>query len=412
MKAALAWGAVIIPAWVMLAYGASWDFVMNDGWTHVYWYRDHSLSLGSAWTFMHDAWLNENPRLGQFVTLALYSSTAVHAIVTPLVELASFAMATALALGRWPSPRRAGDALAFATVTALVALCTPQLGSLLFYRPFVGNYTFGLALDLAWILPFAIAPDLRTRYAPLMFVLGFAAGMCNEHTGAALLALGALLAWRRGVRAWMIAALVGLAAGYAMLLLAPGQDVRYDALATKAGLVERIADRGAAGNAHAIGFLFSNLLRAVPWIALGALKWRDAIPKRIWLAAAVSLAITFTLLASPVIGPRLYFASVVAASIAIAAWCVPRAPWQLLAPLAALALGYTGWQLASHIRAFGPPGDERYARISHANGWITVDVPDLPATPSRYFIGDDFAKRREALTVDYHVAAIRVSAKP
>src|SRR5207247_1852231 len=108
-----------------------------------------------------------------------------------------------------PNLGRTDDALVAALVTAVVLACVPEIGAMLFYRPFTGNYTFGLVVNLLWLLPYRLevaAPrPQRIWLAPLAFVLGGAAGLCNEHTGIAFLAMGALASlvvvrrdgWRR-----------------------------------------------------------------------------------------------------------------------------------------------------------------------------------------------------------------------
>jgi hypothetical protein len=425
-RALLAWGSVVLPLWAVFIYCAYWEPVQNDGWTHIYWYKWHTLSLGSAWEFVRHSYLTENPRIGQLFTLLLHSRAPVQVIVTPILDLVVFALATALALGRLPSLRRADDALAFATLTAIVATITAQFGSLMFYRPFVGNYTVGLALDLAWLLPFRLLPRPRLWLAPVMLAIGFIAGMCNEHTGLALLAiaLGVIVVrWRRGERpaAWMIAAIVGLAAGYILLLVAPGQNLRYSALATKAGVLERIIDRGAWENAHVVLYLLLNVARALPWLALGAIAHVRLQPPAlapaqrasIVVAALAALAITLTLLASPLIGPRLYFASCVAAAIAITGWLVT----QLVATrarvacavLAIAALAYTSWAFIAWYRVYGPIGAERYDKIWTSTPGTIVEVPRNPLHSNRLFAGDDFEKERvEATRGDYQLQQLIV----
>src|SRR5262249_34123599 len=152
-------------------------------------------------------------------------------------------------LGRWPSVRRADDALAFATVTALFAICTPQFGPMLFYRPFFGNYTFGLLLNLAWLVPYRFGSKGHWWWGLPVALLGVAAGMCNEHTGPAFLGLAVAAMWQqRAARTWMFAGLLGLAAGYVLLMVAPGHDARYNGLAKEAGILGRIAELGALEN--------------------------------------------------------------------------------------------------------------------------------------------------------------------
>jgi hypothetical protein len=274
------WALLVIPLWLALILCTSWEPVMRDGWGHIGWYRDHPVvGLRTLYEFCEEIYLHENPRLGQFLTLLVYARGPYHAIVTPLVELGVFAMITVLALGRWPSVRRADDARAALIATALIAACVPQIGAMLFYRPFTGNYTFGLALNLAWLVPYrlevAAARPRRLWLAPAMLVLGGLAGLCNEHTGLAFLAMGlvatAVAARRGGLRVWMIAGLVGLAVGYALLLTAPGQHVRYGGLALQAGIVDRIVDRGVLGNLGVLGLLALALLPMLP--LAGLLEW-------------------------------------------------------------------------------------------------------------------------------------------
>jgi len=107
------------------------------------------LSLGVLAFFKYAGFFVESA--SQLLTMLVYTRGPYHVIATPVVELGVFAMLTALALGRWPSVRRTDDALVATIVAALVASCAPQIGPMLFYRPYTGNYTFGLALNLLWL---------------------------------------------------------------------------------------------------------------------------------------------------------------------------------------------------------------------------------------------------------------------
>ncbi|MEO8705611.1 MAG: DUF6056 family protein [Kofleriaceae bacterium] len=422
-RAWLWWAAIVVPLWALLVYGTYWEPVQGDGWGHILWLREHDVSLASVWQLVRDAWLYENPRIGQTFTMLMYVSPTAHVIVTPVIELVLFALATTFVLGRLPSLRRAGDALAFATVTAIVVACTPQLGSLLFYRPFVGNYTCGHALALAWLLPFRLSsPAARLWLAPVELVLGFVAGMCNEHTGLAVIGVAVVVIgvrWRRGEqpRVWMLAALAGFITGYAMLMGAPGQALRYDELATKAGLVERIVERGVVENFEIVGYLVVNVALAIPWLVLGFVARRSA-PRplsqeqraSLILAALAGLVATLALLGSPRIGPRLYFASTIAVAIAISGWVIPQltTAWsrRTCAGLAAIALAVFVSRCLTTYGVAGPIAAERLARIEAASPGSTVIVPRMTVGPTRWFIGDDFAKRRETVALIYSLAAI------
>jgi hypothetical protein len=429
ISGALWWALLVLPLWVVLVLCTHWEPVMGDGWGHVGWHRDNSVGLYAIYDFAREIYLNENPRLGQLLTMLVYTRGPYHVIATPLVELGVFALLTALALGRWPSMRRSDDALVAAIIAALVASCTPQIGPMLFYRPFTGNYTFGLALNLLWLVSYRLELTepraQRVWLAPLMLVLGLAAGFSNEHTGFAFIAMGALaavVAQRRGVvRVWMIAGLVGLIAGYWLLLSAPGQHVRYSGLADQATILERITERGVAGNLRVFGLLALAMVWALPLVAIGLFdRWRTgpsalSVTAR-WACIAFALAglvCTLTLLGSPKIGPRLYFASVVLIATGLAGWLAAqlRSRWarRAAAVVAAAALIFVAARLVVVHRVIGPLGELRRERIEHGPPGSVVTVPPFPVAPSRYFLGDDFAApRREAIAAEYKLKAIEL----
>jgi hypothetical protein len=426
------WALLVLPLWVVLSLCTHWEPVMGDGWGHIEWHRHHTVGLYELYDFCKEIYLNENPRLGQLLTLLVYTRGPYHTIVTPLVELGVFTTLTVLALGRWPSFRRSEDALVAAIITATIASCSPQIGPLLFYRPFTGNYMFGLALNLWWLVPYRLelaAPrPARTWLAPVMFVLGLAAGLSNEHTGLAFLAMGLLgsfVALRRGgLRIWMIAGLVGLAAGYWLLLTAPGQHVRYESLAEKAGIFARITSRGVAGNLRVVGVLALAILPMLPLAGLAVVERRTTGPATWsatarWTAVVLALgglACTVTLLASPKIGPRLYLASIALIAAALAGWLAAqlRSTWarRSCAVLAAGALGFVGVRVIEIHAVVGPLGAIRRDRIEHGTPGSVVTVPPFPCDGSRYFLGDDFLflTRRESLASGYGLKAVELEA--
>lgn len=450
--AAAAWLAVIAPLWLAMVACTRWEPIAYDGWNNVVWHRWNRLAWSSVWDLLEYGWRYSNPRLGQTVTTLLYAPGPYHQIVTPLLELALFWLSTAIALGRWPSPRRAGDALAFAVVFAIVAACTPQFGPMLFYRPYTGNYLFGLAVNLGWLVPyrFHLTGGARARWwwSPALLVLGVVAGTCNEHTGIAFAALGALAivaSVRRGdgVRPWMIAGLVGLIAGFVFLLIAPGNDARYDGLAQQAGILERIRDRGALQDLVVAGRLWVYMAWALPWLVLGVIARRGpqaeapraaaealaavaeapaAAPagreqRLAWIALAIAGQVSaLTLLASPKLGPRLYFAPVALVAIALAGWLLARLSSARLklacAVLSGAVLAYVEVVCVVTYARVGPAAAERAARILGSPPDTEVAVPPLPASRGKWFIGDDLLEEsaRRAVAVRCGLARIEVDA--
>lgn len=444
--AAWAYLAVLAPLGVVMAACARWEPIAYDGWNNAAWHRWNRVGWGTLWELFVYGWRYSNPRLGQIVTTLLYAPGPYHAIATPLCELALLWLMTAVALGRWPSVRRAGDALALATVTAITAACTPLFGPMLFYRPYTGNYLFGLAVNLLWLLPYrrhlaAGGPPGRAWWAPALFALGLVAGLCNEHTGPAFAALGLLAIARAargggGVRPWMLAGLAGLAAGFALLLAAPGNDLRYDGLARQAGMLERIRDRGALEDALILARLAGYMAWALPWLALGLIARRGtaraaAAPpaaepdgsspapdqRLAWLALAGAGALAAAaLLASPKLGPRLYFASVALIAIAITGWLVARLSSARLrlacAILSGATLAYTEIVCAVTYARVAPAAAARAARILGAPPDAQVTVPRLPAARGKWFIGDDLLEESARRAVAARCGLGRIDLEP
>ncbi len=420
------WLAILVPLWVTLVLCTHWEPVQRDGWANSYWHHTTDLSPATIWHFIYDeSWLISNPRIGRLFTLLLYTPGPWSSIFSPLVELAMFGLLTALALGRWPS-RKPDDALVFVTIVAMACACIPELGPMLFYRAFTGNYLYGLVLELLWIVPYRFHVDAprepRLWWAPVMFVLGVLAGLSNEHTVPAFAVaagLGCILFVRRGERLapWMIAGLVGLVAGYLLLMFAPGQQLRYDGLATQQTIIQRIVERGLAADLKILWRPAYLMLLCAPWLALGALG-RGTFTRNqklsLFAIAGAAVVILLMLLGSPKQGARLDFAAMVLAIAAIAGWVVARlsARWMRIA---CAALGGAVAALACVVavviyHAIGDPGVRRAELMLAAKPGDTVVIPALPAGRSRWFLGDEFAEAftRKDIAGNYHLAAIEL----
>ncbi|MDX2086584.1 MAG: DUF6056 family protein [Kofleriaceae bacterium] len=432
-KATWLWLAILIPLGIVIALCSYWEPVMRDGWGHLHFYREgRTLDVATLWELAAGAWRYENPRLGQTVTTILHHDGPLHVIVTTTVALGVFTLLTTMALGRWLSLRRGEDALAFVTVTAIVAWCVPQFGPMLFYRPFFANYVVGLFLQLLWLVPFRlqlVEPRAwRVWWSPLLFALGLAAGMCNEHVGPAFIGAGALVTGycvKRGdgVKPWMLLGLVGLIVGYALLMLAPGQTARYGGLAQQAGALERILDRGIAANVRVLGALGLHLMWALPWLVLGVVGRRVTSPAPLSATtrlaffglAAMGLLTTLVLLGSPKIGPRLYLHSVSLLACALAAGVLAQLATARLrlacAVLSSAMLAYIAIRCVAIYSAVGPVGQARIAAIRGAAPGATLVVPRYPAPKSHYFLGEDFEapNLRAAIAGDYGLTAIELA---
>jgi hypothetical protein len=416
-----------VPLWLVLVLCTSWEPVIRDGWGHYFWHRDRDLSLGELWRSGVYAYEFGNPRLGQTYTLLLHTPGPWHSIVTPLVELAVFALAAMLALGRRLQLSRTDDALVFATTVAIVFACAPALGPMLLYRPYTGNYVYSLLPCLAWLLPYrchAAAP-LRARrwWAPALFALGVIAGFSNELFGPGLALAGVVaiaLYWRRGERfvPWAYAGLLGMLAGCILLLVAPGQDVRYAGLATEDTMLGRIVERGVVENAKLFFALFGFLAPALVWLALGVIarlrnrtpaSRADTLSRLAVVAFACVLALTMLL--APKQGYRMYFAPIVVVSAALASWLVAhvgRIERWIAGALAVAVIIPISIKLAVTYRRAGLEFDERLAVIMKAAPNSKVVVPLYSQPASRYIVGDDLLdpRIRESLALQFHLASI------
>ncbi len=440
----LAWAVTLVPVWIVLMLGTYWEPIVRDSWGHIWWHHATDVSL---YEFAQDTYRHNNPRIGQVITWLLCSPGPWHVIVTPIVELAMIYLLATLALGRWPSLKRTDDALGVATILAMVLWTCPLVGPMLFYRPFTGNYLYGLLLSLAFLVPYRLHVEAvltpRRWLAPLIAIIGLAAGLANEHTGPTVgaLALLAVIVRRRDLQLWMVVGLVAFIAGSAALFFAPGQDLRYEGLATQQSVVERIVARG-FGNLDIVTLLLRYVRALGLWLVLGAVAYWSARGARssrssrssrstrstpaspaepavsprtsrtAWILVGASLAITLTLLASPKQGGRLYLASVAFASAGVAAIVLPQlTTWWSRAiawTLAALLAGRVGYKLVTVYAAVGPQAHDRLAKIMSAPKGSTLTLPAYTQPRSRWFMGDDFVhiKWRRHVAEGWGLAAI------
>ncbi|HEY1546993.1 MAG TPA: DUF6056 family protein [Kofleriaceae bacterium] len=422
------WCALIAPIWLALMLCAHWEPIVRDTWGHFLWHVHIPFTPSAVWQFAYDSYMHNNPRIGQTLTWLIATPGPWHAIVTPIVELALFAQLSALALGRWPSVRSTTDALLFAMVVALVFATARQLGPMLFYQPFTGNYLFGHVISLALVLPYRFHfAEPRPRgwsWIAIALITGVFAGLSNEHTAptcAAACVLIALWCWHRDRRvpAWMIAGIVGVIAGGILLYIAPGQSIRYNGIATQQGVLGRIVGRGLVGD---LGVAFTVV--GYTWmmsfaLALGLVAWllagKPPIGSAVRCAAAIAaagVAISVTLIASPKIGQRLYFASSCLVAAAVAGLIMPMLADRRARLVAWLVAGVTiAVILVQCVRVYavvGPEGADRVDAITHAAEHSVVTVAPYTKPRSRWFLGEDFGvdSERFNIAIAFHLQGI------
>ncbi len=345
--------------------------IAGDCWTGVDWLPILT-SVKAVWGLIKWNYTTCNPRFGETFLYLTGGHPLLHTVLTPSMIVLTVVAVMALATGRLPRPRQLRDSGILLVTVALVCVGLHSIGENFFYRPQATNYLYGFCIQ-AWLLvPVRVrlasvagagagadvAPGAaRWWQVPGMLLLGFVAGMCNEHTGPALLVVYAvagvaLVRRQRGAWPWVLAGLVGFLGGYLTLFFAPGQMVRYAGMG-KQSIVARIVKQGVRGLRRPfVGIIVE------AWPALLVLAsaltygwWRRRQGRALampWMAVAAlvgaALLVGATLWASPILGPRLFLAPallLVTAAIAalLPAFASPRA-FAALVGVAALIVGF------------------------------------------------------------------------
>ena len=389
LRAVATWAAIVVPIWIVMILCTHWEPVQRDGWGHYLWHEHTGLSWHDLIGFARGTYTHNNPRLGQVVTLLMFTPGPWHVMFTPLLELGTFYLLVALVLGRWP--HTVDDAQVFLVAIAIIAVTAPQFGVMLFYRPYTGNYVFGLFVNLLFLIPYRY----KRGFWPVMLVIGFASGLCNEHTGPAVLGLAAVATfatWKREHRVyvWQLAGLVAMAAGGLALYLAPGQNIRYNGIAQQS-LSEMLGERGIGGNLEVIGSLFMYMAPALAWIAVAQIR-RSRTPvekEQRWTEVALvaaALAIAFTLLVSPKTGPRLYFGSCALAAVVIANIAMRQRMRMVLVAGSALVMAFVAWKCVTGYRVIGQTWAKRVAEGKRDQ---PIDYTPYPLPKTRWYLDDD-----------------------
>jgi len=400
--------------WLVFFVQAVHTPVLLDDWFQLRYWRDHAYTPGELWAYGRHNYFHYNPRIGEVFLAIVDGSRAVHLVVTPLVQLAVLPVVFAIAHGRWPRPtRRDLEVLLF--IQIMIWLVIPIPGILYFYRPIATNYLWAFTITLALFVPYRLALDPRPRLwlVPVMLVLGWVAGMCNEHTGpTAMVAMAAFLytAWRaRRLRAWMVAGAVGLYIGYPMLFFAPGQTLRYMGLATRETPVKLLADRGITGCIDIfVDFVHECRLGILMFVAalLGYLIAHvrrgdrvPALPRRaaldVALLAAASIAIVMTLFVSPTTTDRVFYAP----GVLLAAACArcaehlfaERSVRRVVVGACLVLFAYHVVRFIETYVAVKAENDDRIAALHAARPGTIAVVPSYDrARRTRWHLGDDF----------------------
>ena len=406
-----------------------------DAWNLALDTRAEPFTLGRFLDYGIFEYTHSNPRIGQWLTYLAYKLVYFAPIATPIAYLGLAAAVAILGLGRWPGGRRAGGRtvtrdLALAAIAIGAAwFALPRIGMIMFCRAYGANYLYGAAIQLWFLVPLRLRPggEATPRAAAAYAALGVIAGMCNEHTGPTLVVfLIGYAVWQRRrtgrIPRLVWAGALGAIAGFAAIFFAPGQDSRYEGLATRVSLTGRLVQRGVTGN---LDILRDWVFGCAPVLGLTVialvLARRDAAgepgdtaDRRGWsvapalgglgVALAAGTLITATVFVSPKLGPRFYLhgcALVLAGFLAIADRALITR--RRLAPFVALAVAasvYAGVRSLPLYLRLDEQSAARLAALAAAPRGSVFTAESFEQTEdSWWFLGDDFrdVKKRELI---------------
>ncbi|HEY1549433.1 MAG TPA: DUF6056 family protein [Kofleriaceae bacterium] len=412
--------AYVAITFVHIAYVVNHEPYSFDAWNFSHDTNARPFSIVRFFEYWHQQYTTSNPRFGQPLAYLAYKVVGVAEIGTPVAFFGIVVAGFVLGTRRWPSLRSGRDLATLAIAIGFMWFAAPELPAYMFCRAYATNYVWAIAIQLWFVVPMRLHGGNEQPPSPAKlaayFVLGVAAGMCNEHTGPTLIVftLGYALWQRRSAhrRSWL--ALIGTAGaivGYAIIFFAPGQSQRYDAIAERYSPLQQILVRGVSGNLD----IFVTLLEAVAPLLVAALvaiaigtitedRETDALgdarlaQRRALTFVAIALAagtlITMTVFASPKLGWRFFMHAtllLLGAVIGVISTYLHRP--RSFAPFVAVAVIASGYAIARTVPSYtrtARASHERLAQLENTQpgSVVTIDAWDQ-IQESWWTLGDD-----------------------
>ncbi len=375
-------------------------------------------TVGRFLDYWQYQYAHSNPRLGQPLTYLAYKLELFAVIATPLAYVALTLAIVVVGIGRLPRQPRELGLWAFVVGACWFAL--PDIGRVLFNRAYSANYVYAAAIQM-WLVAWLRLANRASGDWMSIAAYGALAGMCNEHTGPALVLLTLVYAWweRRAGRSAKLplAGAAGAFGGVLAILLAPGQSERYSGLVERVGLVDQVFQRGIAGG---LSLVRDYLTYAAPLLALIAVvlvtaTFVDEAARRraawiVGIALATGVLVAGTILASPKLGSRFFIAPLallLAGAVALLdATRVRLAPFVVVAVLAS---GYAAARTVPLYLRVSEQSDERMTALEETMpGEVYVATPWEQIDESWWFIGDDFRNQSKRELVAKYFGLTRV----
>ena len=418
-KLAAAMAAVVFLA--MLALNCLTPYVADD-YTFSFSYATGERLTG-LWSVLESQWYHYFHWSGRFIIKCLAQGfTILPKAVFNLLNAAVYAglglVLHRLALGQ----RRRFDPAVLALIYLSLWMVSPVFGQTNLWMCGSVNYLWATFFCMAALVPYALylnqafAP--RRWLAPACLVAGLVAGWASENTSAGLLVALVLCVcfflWRdKKAPLWAWLGLAGALAGFALLILAPGNYQRQDAAADPRGPLTILAVRflTALDQLVSSGGLVLLVLFAVLFCLLVMQKPGAAGLFRPLVFFAAALGANFAMILSPVYYPRSTHGVFTFLTAACAACAVQLDGKQMRRALAAGAAGLTmaaavqfvwaGYDIASFFvmrqtreaallesAAAGETEVVTYAIESYTRWCAGWGLPDLRQDPSDWVCAD------------------------
>jgi hypothetical protein len=416
-------GAYVAATAAHIAFVVAHEPFSFDAWNVAVDTHAQPITISRFFEYWRYEYAHSNPRLGQPLTYLTYKLAGFAEIATPIAYLALTLAITVLGLGR--VPRRGRELAMWAFVIGFGWFAFPQIGRNMFCRAYAANYIYCAAIQLWFVAGLRLAmvkPAPGQDQAIAFGMAGALVGICNEHTGPALILFLIGYAW------WLrhdgrparvpIAGAIGVAIGFCALVFAPGQHERYGGLAQRTGLVGQVLDRGVSG---ALELCSDYLVYAAPLLGLllvVVVVTRGQKPthamRMLLVALGAGVVVALTLCASPKVGSRFFIAPLavlLAAFVAVVdAIDISRRMLAALVVLGVAASTYAAVRTVPLYRTVAEQGDARMAALEASTpGAVYVAEPFAQVGETWWFIGDDFRDGKKRAMVARYFGLARVS---
>lgn len=340
--------SVVFSALIFLAYIYP-PFL--DSWG----YASRNLGPVGAIKLQWTRYFVSNPRIGELALMVGAGTPMKRAAVNGLGIALLFTSLGWLVFQKGSNHSRLAVTFSILIAFAIIVYLMPSPGVGFLYIPHNANYVFGFGLT-AFFFAFHMWSIERTDFnlaIPLaLIIVGLIAGLANEHTAPAVLfALVCCAGWRffetRRINILEIASITSYLIGFLALVMAPGQSRRYGNLAEKSTInVDVIFKRIDTS----INLLFYNkyltaicIFVPVAWTVYVVLK-RRSLQRTSAIASGMvitSLIMAVTVLASPIIVPRMFVAThaLLAFALALTVWDLFKDRVILLSAISFLSFG-------------------------------------------------------------------------